>query len=127
MYEETQVKFNAGIDTALYINNLLKRCGYYSSIGDFVSWHNSLREIDRWISPKVLKKVEHKKDLEDSRKDKEKLLGIYQKKIAKGKKLPAFLVTDIYNYLSNYEVTLRKYIDKHGYQMPEASDPRAAL
>lgn len=124
---DPHTKFNAGVDTALYINMLLKRCGYYSSTGDFTSWHNTLREVHRWVSPKLEKKQGQKEDVQNKSKDNNHVLQSYQKKITKHKKIPASLLYGVYDYLSDYETVLRKYIDKLGYQMPETEDPRFAL
>lgn len=124
--QDSQVKFNAGVDTAMYINYLLKLAGHYARINDYPNWHKTLKELHRWVSPK-LKKKEYREELENKSKSNISVLSTYQKKISKNKKIPANTLHKLFNYLSDYEIELRKYIDKFGMQMPDSEDPRFAL
>jgi len=123
---EAQAKFNAGVDTALYINQLLKEAGYYAKVNDFPNWHKTLKELHRWVSPK-LKKEEMRKELEDKSNDKNGVLIVYQRKASRNKKIPANVSYKLFDFLTEYEIGLRKCLDKYGYQMPDLEDPRWAL
>lgn len=128
--EEQQVKFNAGLDIALTISTILKRCEFYARTQDFASWYNELRILERRLYSKIVK---HKKkeeifiEINSASEDKNNLLSLYQKKLMKVKTIPFVIVHQLYSYLAGYEVILRKYVDVFGYGMPDVESQEKAI
>lgn len=153
---DTFTKFNAGVAIALQINDIVSHCEYYARIGDFTSWFNELRILERRILSKARKKAwkdgtEKEQELmpdgspKTDKKDKKgkggkkasdeielhfkkgnEILSMYNRKFQKGKKINNNLSQQVYNTLADYEIVLRKWVDELGYGMPENDDPSLA-
>ncbi|MBI2064973.1 MAG: hypothetical protein HYT62_02895 [Candidatus Yanofskybacteria bacterium] len=120
--EDRKVKFNAGVDISISISQIIKNCEYYARIKDFPNWHGELKILHRRISKKFEENSTAKTEVENASKDTLGVMKIYQKKIIRGKKIPVSVLYQVYNYLSGYEIVLRKYVDSFGYGMPEGED-----
>lgn len=123
---DNSVKYNAGVDIALYINALFKECGPYAKMKDFASWLDILREIERWIYPKLCKNEKGLEEVQQARINYREALKIFQRKSIKGKKINGTVGNSVYDYCATYEKVLRKWSDKLGYQMPESDDIASA-
>jgi len=120
MYEEqTTTKFNAGLDIAITISQILKNCEYFARTQKFDSWYNELQILHRRLYSKSLKSNDALLEMEDAAKDKTNILLKYQVSTARKRKITGTHLNQLYWFLSNYEKILRKYVDVFGYGMPE--------
>lgn len=125
-----QVQFNAGLDIAMTISEILKRCEFYARTGDFINWFNELQILERRLSSKIERSRNPDniwKEIMESKEDKKHILLIYQKKNSRGKKVPYVIIHQMFSYLANYECILRKYADVFGYLGPELEDQSKAI
>lgn len=128
--EYPQVQFNAGLDTAITISTILKRCEYYARIQDFSNWYNELLILERRLIAKIdrsKKKKDIIKEIQEAKEDKNNVLNIYQKKLSRAKKIPFAIAHQLYSYLANYECVLRKYVDVFGFLGPELESQTKAI
>lgn len=128
--EESQTKFNAGLDIALTISKILKNCEFFARTQDFVSWYNELKILERRLYSKIVrnkKKQDILKEVANASEDKNNILALYQKKYSRGKMIPFSVVHQLYSYLAGYEVVLRKYVDVFGYGMPDFESQEKAI
>ncbi|MBI2047014.1 hypothetical protein HYT26_02525 [Candidatus Pacearchaeota archaeon] len=128
--EEQQVRFNAGLDISLTISTILKRCEYFAREQDFASWFNELRILERRLYSKIIRSKKSKELLEEIKKaseDRNNILGLYQKKVNRGRNIPLAIVHQLYSYLAGYEIVLRKYVDVFGYGAPDIESQEKAI
>lgn len=117
---DTQTKFNAGLDIAITISQILKNCEYFARSQRFDNWYNELQILQRRLYSKAIKSVGVLEEIEEASKDKNNILSKYQVAVARKRKITASHLNQLYWFLSNYEKTLRKYVDVFGYGMPES-------
>ena len=128
-YYDPQTRFNAGVDVALTVSQIIKNCELFARIQNFSAWYNELGILKRRLMSKALrsKSKDGQKEIETASQDKKNLLAKYEKKIVKGKKIPRDLLNQLHDYLSSYEIVLRKYVDVYGLGMPDQEDNTFAI
>ena len=123
---ETQVKFNAGLSVSIEIAKILKNCENLARMEEFSLWFNELQILRRRLQSKERDNKKAKQEMDDKQIDKTNCIRRYKVKSMKGKKISSNLSNEVYNYLKNYENSLRYWVDKFGYGMPDAEDPTKA-
>jgi len=125
MVEEntSPTKFNMAVATLMRLDVILKNCSYFASVGDLISWHESLLTLRRNIIP-FIKETEIQQitrltmEINFNRwlmRDKGKL------------KIIPSQIGRIWQLLDNLEVTMQKAMKEAGLLMPKSDDPRFAL
>lgn len=123
-----QVQFNPGLDVALEVSKIIKRCEYFCRTQNYSAWHTELEILRRRLYAKSEKDPKGKEELMGAREKGGKILRTYfHESSIKGKSIPFAVENQFYSFLISYEEVLRKYASKYGYDNPDKDDPSSAI
>ena len=123
---ETTVKFNAGVSISMEVAQIIKNCENLCRMEEFGLWYNELQVLRRRLIFKERDNKKAKTEMDNAQKDVSNCMGKYKIKSMKGKRINTKLSNEVYRYLKKYENSLRYWVDKFGYGMPDAEDQKKA-
>ena len=124
--EIQQVKFNPGLDIAMEVSRIIKRCEHFCRYGMFAEWHTELEILRRRLYAKYCTNRDDSQVIEQARKGKDGVIRNFLS-VQGTNSMSPIVMTRMYNFLISYEEVLRKYARKYGYDNPDQDDAGKAM
>lgn len=121
-----QVKYNPGLDVALEVSKIIKRCEYFCRNELFRDWLLELEILRRRLSAKYNKNQTDSSEILNAKDKGLKIINTYIDEYSKGH-LSYRTQNSMYTFLCEYEETLRKFASKYGYDNPDKADASKAM